>query len=230
MKSVKQNIINEVEIFVKQKLNDDSTGHDWWHIKRVRDLAVEIGKIEGADLFIVELASLLHDVDDYKLTGLKNHTEPSQARTFLEKLKVDPKIIKEVCEIIKRISFKGNDVKTNMPSLEGRVVQDADRLDAMGAIGIARTFAYGGAKGRKIFDPKIKPQAYKSFKSYQANSSPTINHFYEKLLLLKDLMNTDTARKIAARRHKILKNFLNEFYDEWEGKDLKSNRKTAKQI
>lgn len=227
MKSPRQNIINNIEYFVKQKLKNDATGHDWWHIKRVRDLAIKLGKIEGADLFIVEIASLLHDLDDYKLTGIKNLTEPVQARSFLEKLKVEQTVIQEVCDIINQMSYKGSKVETKMTTLEGMVVQDADRLDAMGAIGIARTFAYGGAKGRKIFDPQISPKVYKSFKSYQANSSPTINHFYEKLLLLKDLMNTEAAKQIAIKRHEILKNFLDEFYAEWEGKDLKSNYKTA---
>ena len=209
--------LKQTEEFVKGRLSGESSGHDWWHIHRVSRLAVEIGKAEGADLFIVQLAALLHDIDDYKLVGDSDGGEPRRAREWLERLGVDGEAADHVCRIIKEISFKGAKVSSSMTTKEGMVVQDADRLDAIGAIGIARTFAYGGARGRAIYDPAVEPVQHASFEEYQKNTGPTINHFYEKLLLLKGLMNTPTAKRIATGRHEFMEQFLERFCKEWEG-------------
>jgi uncharacterized protein len=213
----KESVLKQTEEFVKERLGGESSGHDWWHIHRVSRLAVEIGRAEGADLFRVRLAALLHDIDDYKLVGDSDADEPRRAREWLERLQADKDVIDHVCQIIREISFKGAKVSSRMSTREGMVVQDADRLDAIGAIGIARTFAYGGAKGRAIHDPAIEPSQYASFEEYKRNTGPTINHFYEKLLLLKDLMNTSTARQIAADRHQFMEQFLQRFFEEWQG-------------
>lgn len=214
----KKQIINKTAKYIEKKLKGEGSGHDWWHIYRVWMLAKEVGKKEKGDLFLIELASLLHDIADWKFTGGDDSIGPKLASEWLNKLKVDNSIVEEVANIIKDMSFKGVEVKTPMKSLEGRVVQDADRLDAIGAIGIARTFAYGGHTGREIYNPDIKPKMHKSFKAYKNNNSPTVNHFYEKLLLLKDLMNTETAKKFAISRHRFMEVYLKEFYSEWEGK------------
>ena len=215
----KEKIINKTAEYIKEKLTGESSGHDWWHVYRVWKNAIHIGKIEKADLFIIELASLLHDIADWKFQDGDDNIGPKLAREWLEKLAVDENIISHVCQIIKDASFKGVGVKIKMKTIEGMIVQDADRLDAIGAIGIARTFAYGGSKGREMYNPDIKPEKHESFKRYKNSQSPTINHFYEKLLLLKELMNTATAKKIAEKRHKIMEEFLNNFFQEWEGKD-----------
>ncbi len=215
----KELILQQTAAYVEAILSDDSSGHDWWHIQRVWKNAVHIGQQEGADLFIVELAALLHDIDDYKL-GKGNATdEPLAAKKWLVQSGVEPTIIFQVLDIIKGLSFKGAKVDTTLTTKEGMVVQDADRLDAIGAIGIGRAFAYGGHKGRAIYDPAIRPQQHDSFEAYKKNTGPTINHFYEKLLLLKDLMNTKTARRIAQDRHEFMEQFLDRFLMEWEGED-----------
>ena len=202
--------------YVKQIFADDCSGHDYHHTMRVCRLAVQIAKKENADLLIVQLSALLHDVDDAKLSP-ETYVTKKNAVDFMESNSVDNEMIEAVCKIIEEVSFAGTD--SVVPStIEGKCVQDADRLDAMGAIGIARTFAYGGSKGRKIYDPEIKPLVNMSKEEYRQNQNSTcINHFYEKLLLLKDMMNTDAAKKIAEHRQAIMKAYLEEFMLEWDG-------------
>jgi len=190
----KKQIIQQTAEYIRERLTGESSGHDWWHVYRVWKNAIHIGKQEQVDLFVVELAALLHDIADWKFHDGNEAIGPQLAREWLEKLSVGENVISQVCQIIQDISFKGAGVKTPMKTTEGMVVQDADRLDAIGAIGIARTFAYGGSKGREMYNPEIKPESHDSFQQYKNNQGTTINHFYEKLLLLKDLMNTDTAR------------------------------------
>lgn len=211
-------IIDKTAEFVKSKLDGDGSGHDWWHVYRVYKIAVNIAKNEKADILIVSLAALLHDIADYKFHNGDVEIGPKVARHWLEAQGVDQSVITHICSIIKDISFKGAKVSSNMATLEGKIVQDADRLDAIGAIGISRTFAYGGSKNRKMYDPNIKPEFHETFEQYKNNDSTSINHFYEKLLLLKDLMNTESAKIIAQKRHEFMVNFLETFYDEWEGK------------
>ena len=212
-------ILKQTEEYIKNKLSGEGSGHDWWHIYRVWKNAIHIGKHENVNLFVVQLAALLHDISDWKFNDGDDDVGPRLAREWLEKMQVEENIISHVCEIIKKMSFKGAGVKTFMRTKEGMVVQDADRLDAIGAIGIARTFAYGGHKGREIYNPNVKPELHDSFEKYKSGTGPTINHFYEKLLLLKDLMNTKTAKKIAEERHRFMEQFLDRFYKEWEGND-----------
>src|SRR5262245_15598825 len=209
-------ILKQTEAFVRQTLAGESSGHDWWHIHRVSRLAVEIAKAEGADIFIVQLAALLHDVDDYKLFRDSDSDDPRRAREWLEHLEAGQDVIDRICQIIKEVSVKGARVISSITTKEGMVVQDADRLDAIGAIGIARAFAYGGARGRLIHDPEVQAVQHASFEEYKKNTGPTINHFYEKLLLLKELMNTRTGKQVAAKRHEFMEQFLNQFFKEWE--------------
>lgn len=211
-------VIKKTIAYLKRELGKDSSGHDWWHVFRVNELAKRIAEKEKVDIFIVELASLLHDIADYKLHDGNEEIGPEKAKEWLEKNKVKPEDISRVVDIIKEISFKGANVKFKPSSREAMVVQDADRLDAIGAIGIARTFAYGGHKGRLIYDPEINPKLHNSFEEYKNNTSPTINHFYEKLLLLEKLMNTEYAKKIARDRTSFMEKFLKKFFLEWEGK------------
>ncbi|MBI4895453.1 MAG: HD domain-containing protein [Candidatus Aenigmarchaeota archaeon] len=210
-------IIQKTKDHVKQILERESTGHDWWHIERVWKVAKYLAEKEKANLFIVELAALLHELGDRKLTGLPETTS-KPARNFLEKLNIEGTIINHVCEIIDNMSFSKNVDKIQKLSLEGIIVQDADRLDALGAIGIARCFSYGGKKETPLHDPEITP--IKHTKESYKKTTTSINHFYEKLLLLKDLMNTKTARQMAENRHKFMEKYLDEFYIEWDGKDL----------
>lgn len=208
----KVQILKQTEKFVQSIFANDSSGHDWWHIHRVRNLALELAKREKADDFIVEMAALLHDVDDWKLNQSGN-----QVTKWLNNLPLSEEIRKHIFAITVNVSFKGAGVPTPMESTEGKVVQDADRLDAIGAIGIARTFAFGGSRDRLIYHPDTAPEMHQNFASYQQNQSHTINHFYEKLLLLKDRMQTQSGREMAAHRHKVLEDFLDEFYKEWDG-------------
>jgi uncharacterized protein len=201
-------------------MSGEGSGHDWWHVYRVWQSAIRIGEGEGADLYVVQIAALLHDLGDQKFQGGDETVGPRMAREWLESLDAAPVVIDHVCEIIRDLSFKGANVQTPMRTLEGRVVQDADRLDAIGAIGIARAFAYGGHKGRELYDPNVPPEIHGSFEAYKSSSAPTINHFYEKLLLLKEGMNTDTARRAAEERHRFMESFLAQFYAEWEGRDV----------
>lgn len=214
----KKRLIKKTEEYVKDKMKGEGSGHDWWHIYRVWKNAVHIGKKERADMFIVELGALLHDIADFKFHNGDDTAGARVSREWLEKQGVDEEVIKHVCDIVKGASFKGAKVKSEIKTKEGMVVQDADRLDAMGAIGIARVFAYGGVKGKEIYNPEIKAVKHKSFEEYKNANSTGINHFYEKLLLLKDLMNTKTGRKMAEERHKFLKQYLDRFFKEWNGK------------
>jgi uncharacterized protein len=210
-----RDIIQKTADHVRGVLTGDSSGHDWFHIERVRNTALTIAREEGADLFIVELAALLHDVADWKFAGGDHEAGPRAAKQWLESIGVEPTVVEPVCEIIAGLSFKGAGVATPMRSLAGQIVQDADRLDALGAIGIARTFAYGGHKGQAMHDPAITPQMHVSFEAYKNNVGTTINHFYEKLLLLKDRMNTGTGKRLAAERHVYMERFLEQFLAEW---------------
>lgn len=214
----KSEIIKNTAEYAKKTLEGEGSGHDWWHVYRVWQMAKKIGRKEKADMFVVELSAILHDIADYKLYGGDTEIGPKTAEKWLKGLDVERKITEHVKQIIKDLNFKGAGVKDYIESIEGKIVMDADRLDAMGAIGIARTFAYGGFKNRPIYDPAVKPLLYKSFEEYKSNTPPTITHFYEKLLLLKDRMNTKSAKKIANKRHKYMENYLKRFYKEWDGK------------
>lgn len=201
--------------YVEAFFAKDASGHDAFHTLRVLHLAERIAQSEGADRLTVQLAALLHDVDDRKLSP-QTHENQGNARAFLQSQGMQAEKIDEICRIIAQISFKGSD--TVAPdTLEGKCVQDADRLDAIGAIGIARTFAFGGSRGRKMYDPAEPPMANMDASAYAKNEGHTVNHFYEKLLLLKDMMNTQSAREIAAHRHLYMEEFLREFYAEWDG-------------
>ena len=205
--------------FVKDFLFGESSGHDYSHINRVKNMALKIGRIENADLFIVEMSALLHDIADRKLNNEDEEAGVKIVREWLERIGVQKNETEHIMEIVETLSYKGASVKTDMRTIEGKVVQDADRLDAIGAIGIARAFAYGGSRKRQMYDPEVKPQMHKTYEQYKNDRGTTINHFYEKLLLLKDRMNTETARKIANSRHEFMERYLKEFYKEWEGKD-----------
>lgn len=209
--------IEKTIAFVKQQLANAEGGHDWFHIQRVLNNAELIAKNEDVNLFVVQLGALLHDIADSKFHNGDETVGPKVAREFLMELRVDLVIINHVVKIIENVSFAGGNERQKFNSLELDVIQDADRLDAIGAIGIARTFNYGGFKDRSMYNPEIKPNLKMTKAEYKASNAPTINHFYEKLLLLKDKMNTETGRRIAADRHKFMEHFLEQFYAEWEG-------------
>jgi uncharacterized protein len=211
--------VAETERLVRGRLCDEVTGHDWWHADRVRATAVRIATAEGADSFVVELAALLHDVDDYKFSG-DEEAGPRFAYSCLTAVGVSLDIADHVAEIIRGMSFKGAKVELPELSLEGKCVQDADRLDAMGAIGIARTFAYGGFVRRPIHDPDIPPVMHASVDAYVNSKGTTVNHFHEKLLLLRERMNTDFGRKLADERHQFMVDFLERFHAEWGGSSV----------
>lgn len=213
----KQEIIKQTIEFVKQTLKDAEGGHDWWHIYRVWKTAKQISKTEDVDLYIVELGALLHDIADSKFHNGDEEIAVRKAGEFLKSIDVEEDVIRHIEQIIANISFKGGKQKQIFKSPELDVVQDADRLDAMGAIGIARTFNYGGYKNREIYNPDIKPDLNMSKEEYKNSNAPTINHFYEKLLLLKDKMNTQTGKEMAQHRHEFMKIYLDEFYKEWVG-------------
>ena len=196
-------------------MQGESSGHDWWHIYRVWQTSLYITAREKVDRDVVQLAALLHDIGDWKFHDGDESVGPRLAREWLQSLAVDENIIDHVCTIIANLSFKGADVKAAPLSAEGQVVQDADRLDAIGAIGIARAFAYGGSKGREMHDPEAAPVLHSSFDQYKASRGTTVNHFHEKLLLLKDRLNTATARALAEGRHAFILEFLNHFDAEW---------------
>ncbi|MFW6020010.1 MAG: HD domain-containing protein [Bacteroidales bacterium] len=206
-------LISQAEDFIANHHKDDTSGHGYWHIKRVEKTAVKLAGEVNANVFLTQLAALLHDLDDYKSGGDEENLP--FARKFLESFISDRSIIQKILTIIQQTSFKGANVKDKPDSLEAMCVQDADRLDAIGAIGIARTFAYGGSMQRPIYDPAIKPFCHTSYNQYKNNKSPTINHFYEKLLLLKDKMNTPKAKELAENRHTFMEKFLEQFYREW---------------
>ncbi len=212
-----EEIIAKTIIFVKKELKGAEGGHDWWHIERVRKNAMLIAHKENANNFIVELAALLHDIADSKFHNGDENIGAQKAGNFLKELPVNDKIITQVENIIRNISFKGGNFNPSFHSIELQIVQDADRLDAMGAIGIARAFNYGGFKNREIYNPSIKPDMQMTKEAYKKSNAPTINHFYEKLLLLKERMNTATGKKLADYRHKFMELYLEEFYKEWNG-------------
>src|SRR5690554_5189464 len=210
-----ESVIQTIEERIKKQFMNEGTGHDWYHIDRVRKMAMHIQKREGGNPFVIELAALLHDVSDHKFNGGDFEKGGIVAREWLTKLKVDEEIIQAVTEIVNNISFKGSGEKDVLEILEGKIVQDADRLDAIGAIGIARTFAYGGKVDQPIYDPTVPPKKNQNKESYVSERSHTINHFYEKLLLIENRMNTPTGKLLAKERTDYMKGFLFQFYKEW---------------
>jgi len=214
-KNQKKALLSETEEYIRDYFEHESSGHDWWHIYRVKNLAIKIADSEGGNRFIIEMAALLHDLDDWKLAG---NSSVRKSETWLNKMGVSEEDKNKILQIIDEVSYKGAGVETKAHSLEAQIVQDADRLDAIGAIGIARTFAYGGNKGRLLHHPDIQPELHENFEDYKKTTAPTINHFYEKLLLLKDRMNTASAKKIAKERHEYMEGFLSRFFNEWDCK------------
>lgn len=203
--------------FVKKTLANAEAGHDWFHIERVYKTAQNINKKENGDELVVAFAALLHDIADPKFNDGDETLGPKMAAAFLQSIHVDQAIIDHVKLIIENMSFKNSFDQNVFTSKEMQIVQDADRLDAIGAIGIARAFTYGGFKNRVLYDPAIKPEQHLSKETYKNTTAPTINHFYEKLLLLKDLMNTAAGKAIAEERHQFMLLYLKHFYSEWEG-------------
>ncbi|GAK90312.1 HD domain protein [Nonlabens ulvanivorans] len=214
----KQQVILNTINFVKEQLHNAEGGHDWFHIERVwKNAKLIAAREENADLFIIELGALLHDIADSKFHDGDDTIGPQVARKFLEEQNLSEDIILHVENIIKYISFKGGHQEQKFKSKELDIIQDADRLDALGAIGIARTFNYSGFKNRTIYNPNIKPDLNMTVEQYKKSTAPTLNHFYEKLLLLKDRMNTSTGKQLAQERHNYMEGFLNQFYAEWNG-------------
>lgn len=215
----KKFIVAETAKFIEKEFDNESTGHDWYHIYRVWQMAKIIAAKEKADMFVVELGALLHDIADWKEHD-DEKTGGRATREWLQKFDLDKKTIDHVCHIVDNVSFKGIGSENKIKTLEGKVVQDADRLDAIGAIAIARVFAFGGSKGRPIHNPKVpfdplSEAEYRIPKNHSKTSRPSLHHFYDKLLHLKDLINTKTAKKMAVRRHKIMEEYLEEFFSEW---------------
>lgn len=213
-----QDIIDQTIAFVKQTLKNAETGHDWFHIERVFKTAQTINAVENGDPLTVALAALLHDIADSKFNGGDEELGPLRAGEFLESLGLSSTLILEVQEIIRNLSYKASFGTITYHSKELDIVQDADRLDAIGAIGIARAFTYGGYKNRVLYDPSIEPNLKMTRDEYKNTTAPTINHFYEKLLLLKELMKTETGKAVAEQRHEFMLTYLEQFYGEWEGK------------
>jgi uncharacterized protein len=210
-------LISKTILFVKQNLENAEGGHDWFHIQRVYKNSLLIAQNEVCDTKVVQLGALLHDIADSKFHDGDETIGPKKARQFLESENVNQEMIDHVVNIIENISFKGGNFEKKFSSIELDIIQDADRLDAIGAIGIARTFNYGGFKNRPLYNPAIAPNTKMTKEEYKKNEAPTINHFYEKLLLLKDKMNTETGKQIAQQRHRYMEGFLAQFYAEWEG-------------
>ncbi len=210
-------MINKTIAFVKEELKNAEGGHDWFHIERVWKNAKLIAKSENVNLEIVELGALLHDIADSKFNNGDETIGPEKAKHFLESINIEQPVIKHITLIIENISFKGGNLQQKFKSPELDVVQDADRLDAIGAIGIARTFNYGGFKNRELYNPDVPANLNMTKEEYKNSTAPTINHFYEKLLLLKDRMNTATGKKIAEERHQFMELYLEQFYNEWQG-------------
>lgn len=208
-------LINKVEKKVKSFLENDSSGHDWWHIQRVRKNALQLCETEQADTFLVELAVLVHDVGDYKLHGGDEEKGKRFFEDFLNEFELSEEIKVKIKQIVNEVSFKGAGVETPVSCVESAIVQDADRLDAIGAIGIARAFAYGGSRNRLLFEPHSAYQSHNNFDAYKNDKGNTILHFYEKLLLLKNRMNTESAKKEAAKRHAFMEQYLKQFFEEW---------------
>lgn len=212
-----EQIITATVNFVKTALTGAEGGHDWWHIYRVWHQARHIAAKETVNGLVVELGALLHDIADSKFHNGDESIGPAKAAAFLQTLAVPAEVVTHVENIIRHISFKGGNQEKTFHSPELAVVQDADRLDAIGAIGIARAFNYGGFKNRSLYDPAVKPNMHMTKEEYKNSTAPTITHFYEKLLLLKDRMNTNTGKELAAERHAFMEEFLERFYKEWEG-------------
>ncbi|WP_205694275.1 HD domain-containing protein [Clostridium manihotivorum] len=212
-----RDIIIKTADMLKERFEGEGSGHDWWHIYRVWQNAKNIAEYEKCDKEIVELAALLHDIADWKFNDGDEKAGSRVARQWLREQDAEEEVIVRVCEIIDNVTFKGAKVTNNMQSIEGMIVQDADRLDAIGAVGIGRAFAYGGFKGREMYNPKVAHQLHDSFEAYKNSESNTINHFYEKLLFLKDMMNTKRGRELAEGRHEFMEQFLERFYKEWDG-------------
>ena len=211
-------LIESTITFVQNELSDAEGGHDWWHVYRVWKTTTVIAIEEGADEFIAQLAALLHDIADSKFYNGDENVGPEKATSFLKKIKLDTNSINHIEAIIRNMSFKNTFDNNSFSSIELDVVRDADRLDAIGAIGIARTFNYGGYTGSEIYNPNIKPKLNMTKEEYKKSDSPTINHFYEKLFLLKDMMITRTGKKLAEGRNKFMIDYLKQFYGEWEGR------------
>ena len=219
MTQEQQAVINKTAEFIKSKFTGEGTGHDWCHMYRVWQLSKTIASSEeSVNMYVVELGALLHDISDWKFNDGDEEPGAIAARELLSSLSVEEDIIVQIEDIIRTDSFKGAGVAYEMKTLEGKIVQDADKLDAIGAIGIARTFAYGGSNDREMYDPEVAPEQHDSFQAYKDGKGHTINHFYEKLLLLKDRMHTQSAKNIAQQRHDYMRAFLDEFYSEWDGK------------
>lgn len=212
-----QKIINQTIDFVKNEFKNAESGHDWWHVYRVWNMAKNLANYyKNADILVTELAALLHDVADEKFDNYEENK--IELENYIHSLDILKTQKEDILHIIQKLSFKKSIGASVEKSIEFQIVQDADRLDAIGAIGIARAFSFGGFKGREMYNPDIKPNSYTNSKDYQNSHSPTINHFYEKLFLLKDLMNTPEAKQMAEKRHRFMEKYLNQFYDEWEGK------------
>ena len=215
MVTFSQSIIQKTVNFVQATLTEAEAGHDWWRTYRVWQNTLQIAQQEKVDELVVELAALLHDIADAKFHGGDEEIGPRTAQQFLESQQIDKSVVEHVTNIVRHISFKGGNFEQGFHSPELAVVQDADRLDALGAIGIARTFHYGGFRNRLLYDPDVPPNLSMSKEEYKSSKSPTINHFYEKLLLLKDRMNTETGKQLAEERHRFMEQFLAQFYWEW---------------
>lgn len=205
-------VIQNTEKYIFEMFDGEGSGHDWWHIFRVRNLALKIASKEGGNSFVIEMAALLHDVEDWKLNEKQNS---GKVKDWLNLMNLDEELIDQILSIIEEVSFKGAGVETKASTLEAKIVQDADRLDAIGAIGIARAFTYGGSKSRPIYAPAVTPVKHTDFESYKKSKGPTINHFFEKLLLLQDRLNTSTAKNMAKGRHQFMKVYLEQFFAEW---------------
>lgn len=213
-----ENTVQKTADYVKHKLEGEGSGHDWWHIYRVWQMSKLLQQIEGGNRLVVELAALIHDLIDRKFIGGDIDKGIANTETLLMKMGVDSSVIEQVVIAASDVTFSKSIGKEKPRTKEGEIVQDADRLDAIGAVGIARCFSYGGSKNRLIYDPNNKPKAWSDPEAYKRSNTPSINHFYEKLLLLKDLINTQTAQKIAEERHQVMVKFLDQFYAEWDGK------------
>ena len=213
----REEIIEKTKGYVKEKFEGEGSGHDWWHIYRVWRNALVIGEKERADLFVCQLGALLHDIADFKFYGGDFSIGGKVAREYLESMNVIEDVVSHVCEIVENISFKGKNMERDMRTIEGKVVRDADRLDAIGAIGIARCFAYGGSKGRVLYNPEGEVKEHENIESYLKGADSSLHHFYEKLLHLKNLMLTSTGRKMAEERHKFMEIYLERFLKEWSG-------------
>ena len=217
METSQQEILKLARAKMIEKFQGEGTGHDWHHINRVSRLAVNLATKENADTYITEIAALLHDIADHKFYDGDLTEGPRKAELFLREIGARQETVLAVKKIVEEVSFKGAGVETPVSSKESACVQDADRIDALGAIGIGRTFAYGGSVGNPMYEPDLEPEMHSSFERYSSSQGTTINHFYEKLLLLKDRMNTDAGTEIAVERHNYMTQFLERFYQEWEG-------------